>query len=224
MSVVSLTNVPIYAASHLKTPILNDVCLTVEPGELIYLIGKVGSGKSSLLRTLYGELPIKGGTAQVCEHSLWELNANNFHTFRRKIGIVFQDYNLLEGMSIYKNLEFVLRATDWKKSAAINKRVGEVLEMVSLTDKAYRMPHEISGGERQRVCIARALLNSPKLILADEPTGNLDPVAASEVVRLFRTIAATGECSVIVSTHNSENIRLFPGKALRCSDGLLEEV
>lgn len=223
-SVVSLNNVSVFASAALTQPILNEVSFGLEPGELIYLVGKVGSGKSSLLKTLYGELPLRVGYAEVCQYDLRKLTKYNFHNFRRSIGVVFQEYNLLSGMSIYKNLEFVLRATDWKKKVAIKKRIEEVLDMVEMTDKAFKLPCEISGGERQRICIARAMLNSPKLILADEPTGNLDPVSASDVISLFHSVTQSNKCSVIISTHNSENIRLNPARSLRCADGFVEEV
>lgn len=223
-SVVSLENVSIFASSTLATPILSEVSFRLAPGELVYLVGKVGSGKSSLMRTLYAEIPLKTGNAEVCGYDLSRLNNYNFHNFRRSIGIVFQEYNLLDDMTIYNNLEFVLRATDWKLRSAIKKRIEEVLQMVEMTDKAFKKPRQISGGERQRICIARALLNSPKLIIADEPTGNLDPVAASDVISLFHSVAKSTNCSVLISTHNSENIRLNPSRSLRCADGFIEQI
>lgn len=222
-SVVSLSEASIFASATLRTPILSDVNLTLGHGELLYLVGKVGSGKSSLLRTLYAELPLRVGRGAVCGYNLRSIDRKSFHSFRRRIGVVFQEYNLLSSMNVYDNLAFVLRATDWQSPVNINRRIEQVLDMVSLGDKAYKLPSNISGGERQRVCIARALLNSPELLIADEPTGNLDPGAAADIVQLFHSIAGEG-CSVIISTHNSENLRLFPARVVRCADGFIEEI
>lgn len=219
-NVVHIEKALIYASSKLNSPILSDVSLTIGEGELLYLVGRVGSGKSSLMKTIYGELPLRVGKGVVCGFDLRKITSKNLYKFRRHIGVVFQEYNLMAGMSVYENLEFVLRATEWKNKRAINRRIEEVLNTVSMADKAHRLPSEVSGGERQRVCIARAILSSPRLIIADEPTGNLDPAAASEIISLFHTIVGQG-CSVILSTHNSENVRLFPSRVVRCADGFL---
>lgn len=224
MPVVSLENVSIYASVTAQNPILMEVTFDVAPAEMVYLVGKVGSGKTSLLKTLYAETPLKTGSGTVCGYNLRKLSNRAFYDLRRSVGFVFQDYNLFSEMTIYKNLEFVLRATDWKKRTYINNRIGEVLEMVNLVDKAYSLPTQISGGERQRISIARALLNSPELILADEPTGNLDPVAAAEVISLLSNIAQASNCGVIVSTHNSENLRHVPARSLRCAHGFVEQI
>lgn len=221
--IVEFRDVSVFHKERGATPVLSDVNLTVYAGQLTYITGRVGSGKSSLLKTIYGELPLRRGVAQVCGFNMAKLTKVDMPKFRRRLGVVFQEYNLLTEHSVYQNLEFVLRATDWRETAAINKRIEYVLDIVGMRDKAYKMPRQISGGERQRICIARALLNTPQLLIADEPTGNLDPTSSMEVMSLFRDIAARG-CGVLLSTHNLENIRRFPSRTFHCAGGFIEEV
>ena len=197
--------------------ILRDVNFSVERGDFLYIIGKVGSGKSTLLKSIYAEIPIISGDAQVFEYQLQKIKRNQIPYLRRKIGIVFQDFQLLIDRSVEKNLEFVLRATGWKNKKMIEDRIHEVLVQVGMQNKTYKMPHELSGGEQQRIVIARALLNSPPLILADEPTGNLDPETGSQIVALLQSISEKGT-AVIMSTHNYSIVQTFPGKIMRCEN------
>lgn len=203
--------------------VLRDVSLYAYPGELIYLVGRVGSGKSSLLKTLYGELPLRIGRGQIADFMLHTLTRKQVPYLRRRLGIVFQEATLLEDCTVYQNLEFVLRATDWRHAKAINSRIGAVLEMTSMSQKAHAWPHQLSGGERQRAGIARALLNNPQILLADEPTANLDPNATAEVMELFRSVAQEGR-TVIISTHNIANIRQYPGRTWLLEEGYLTEL
>jgi cell division transport system ATP-binding protein len=200
-----------------ENTILRDVNFSVERGDFLYIIGKVGSGKSTLLKSIYAEIPIMSGDAQVFEYHLQKIKRNQIPYLRRKIGIVFQDFQLLIDRSIEKNLEFVLRATGWKNKKMIQDRIHEVLVQVGMQNKAYKMPHELSGGEQQRIVIARALLNSPPLILADEPTGNLDPETGSQIVALLQSISEKGT-AVIMSTHNYSIVQTFPGRIMRCEN------
>lgn len=195
--------------------ILKNVNLTVNRGDFLYIIGKVGSGKSTLMKSMYAELPIEGGSARVFDYELASLRRRLVPYLRRKIGIVFQDFQLLIDRTVEKNLEFVLKATGWRNRREIKDRINEVLVQVGMQNKTYKMPHELSGGEQQRVVIARALLNSPALILADEPTGNLDPETGSQIVALLQEIAVKGT-AVIMSTHNYSIVQAFPGKIMRC--------
>lgn len=201
--------------------ILRNVNLTVNRGDFLYIIGKVGSGKSTLMKSMYGELPIEAGSARVFDYELTSIKRRLVPYLRRKIGIVFQDFQLLIDRSVEKNLEFVLRATGWKNKREIRDRINEVLVQVGMQHKTYKMPHELSGGEQQRVVIARALLNSPSLILADEPTGNLDPETGSQIVSLLQEISERGT-AVIMSTHNYAIVQAFPGKIMRCENTELE--
>ncbi len=201
--------------------ILRNVNLTVNRGDFLYIIGKVGSGKSTLMKSMYGELPIEAGSARVFDYELTTIKRRLVPYLRRKIGIVFQDFQLLIDRSVEKNLEFVLRATGWKNKREIRDRINEVLVQVGMQHKTYKMPHELSGGEQQRVVIARALLNSPSLILADEPTGNLDPETGSQIVSLLQEISERGT-AVIMSTHNYTIVQAFPGKIMRCENTELE--
>lgn len=197
--------------------ILRGINLTVNRGDFLYIIGKVGSGKSTLMKSMYAELPIEEGSARVFDYELARIKRRLVPYLRRKIGIVFQDFQLLIDRTVEKNLEFVLRATGWKNRREIKDRVNEVLVQVGMQNKAYKMPHELSGGEQQRVVIARALLNSPALILADEPTGNLDPETGSQIVSLLQEISSRGT-AVIMSTHNYSIVQAFPGKIMRCEN------
>lgn len=203
--------------------ILRNVDLSVNRGEFLYVIGKVGSGKSTLLKSIYAEIPIETGDARVFDYHLQHLKRKQIPYLRRKIGIVFQDFQLLIDRSVEKNLEFVLRATGWKNKIEIKDRINEVLVQVGMQNKTYKMPHELSGGEQQRVVIARALLNSPALILADEPTGNLDPETGSQIVDLLQQIAAAGT-AVIMSTHNYSIVQAFPGRIMKCEGDELVEL
>ena len=203
--------------------ILRDVNLAVNRGDFLYIIGKVGSGKSTLLKSMYAEIPIESGDARVFDYQLQELKRKQIPYLRRKIGIVFQDFQLLIDRTVEKNLEFVLRATGWKDKTLIKDRISEVLTQVGMQNKTYKMPHELSGGEQQRVVIARALLNSPLLILADEPTGNLDPETGSQIVDLLQDISEKGT-AVIMSTHNYSIVQTFPGRIMKCENMDLVEL
>ena len=203
--------------------ILRDVNLAVSRGDFLYIIGKVGSGKSTLLKSMYAEIPIESGDARVFDYQLQELKRKQIPYLRRKIGIVFQDFQLLIDRTVEKNLEFVLRATGWKDKTLIKDRISEVLTQVGMQNKTYKMPHELSGGEQQRVVIARALLNSPLLILADEPTGNLDPETGSQIVDLLQDISEKGK-AVIMSTHNYSIVQTFPGRIMKCENMDLVEL
>ena len=203
--------------------VLSDVNLRVEAGEMVYFIGRVGSGKSSLLKTLYAEIQLLAGEGVVVGMNLRRLRRGDIPYLRRKMGIVFQDYQLLDDRNVFYNLYDVMRATGWKNELDIRRRIEEVLKLVALDNKAYKMPHELSGGEQQRLTIARALLNSPKLLLADEPTGNLDPVTADEIMRLFREITAKG-CAIIMTTHNTALIEQYPARTIMFSKGRIREI
>ncbi|MDD3567787.1 MAG: ATP-binding cassette domain-containing protein [Bacteroidales bacterium] len=202
--------------------ILADVNLKVEKGEFIYLIGKVGSGKTSLIKTITAELPLRKGEGRVVGYDLAKLRSSQIPHLRRKIGIVFQDFQLLTDRTVLDNLIFVLRATGWKNKKEMKQRIDDVLEKVGLKHKEYKMPHQLSGGEQQRVVIARALLNNPDIILADEPTGNLDPETSDEIMQILFDIAASGR-AVIMATHNYSLLKKFPSKTLKCEKSRLEE-
>ena len=204
--------------------VLNNVNFQVDEGQFIYLIGRVGSGKTTLMRTLYCELEMdEADEAMVLGHNLLTIRQKDIPTLRREMGVVFQDFQLLADRSVYKNLEFVLKATGWKKRDGISERIAEVLAAVDMENKGDCMPFELSGGEQQRVAIARALLNRPKLILADEPTGNLDPETSSHIINLLFDICKTGT-AVVMSTHNLPMIKENPSIIYRCQDKLMEEV
>jgi len=198
--------------------ILSELNFAVFPGEFIYLIGKTGSGKTSLLKTLYAELPVEDGKARISDFVLTEIKPNQIPFLRRKLGIVFQDFQLLTDRTVNQNLEFIMKATGWKKADKIQDRTNEVLAKVGMGTKGFKMPHELSGGEQQRVCIARALINDPEIILADEPTGNLDPETSSEIVKLLHDISKAGT-SVIIATHNHFMIEKFPGRVVKLDRG-----
>ncbi len=204
--------------------VLKDVSFTIGTGEFVYLVGKVGSGKSSLMKTMYGEVPVKDGeTAEVMGYNVLGIKKKQIPFLRRKIGVVFQDFQLLQDRSVKGNLEFVLKATGWKNKADIEQRIDEVLREVGMDNKSYKMPHELSGGEQQRIVIARALLNKPELILADEPTGNLDPETGEQIVRLLHRLADDGH-SVLMVTHNIQLCDRFPGRVLECRDKEVVEI
>jgi len=202
--------------------VLQDVSLKVSRGEFVYIIGKVGSGKSSLLKTLYCDIPVSKGIAQIFEYDLCNMKRKNIQFLRRKLGIIFQDFQLLTDRDVKENLSFVLKATGWKDKTEIEERINEVLDKVGMPNKGYKMPHELSGGEQQRVVTARALLNSPEIILADEPTGNLDPETGSEIVGLLHKIRESGT-TVLMSTHNMSVVQSFPGRVLKCENSRLIE-
>lgn len=202
--------------------VLKHVNFELADGEFVYFIGKVGSGKSSLLKTMYAEVPVTTGEARVMDFDMRTLKPSRVHLLRRRIGIVFQDFQLLMDRSVEQNLRFVLGATGWTDKVEIKKRIDRVLTRVGMINKAYKMPHELSGGEQQRIAIARALLNDPELILADEPTGNLDPDTAASIVEMLHSISAQGT-AVIMATHNLEFTRRFPARVLRCEDKQLLE-
>lgn len=203
--------------------VLSDVSLTVAPGELVYLIGRVGSGKSTLLKTLYAEVQLLTGEGYVAGFDLRRLRRRDIPYLRRRIGIVFQDYQLLTDRNAFLNLHYVLRATGWRNESEIRQRIEKVLDVVQLSSKSYKMPFELSGGEQQRLVIARALLNDPQVLLADEPTGNLDPVTADGIMQLFRQIAARG-CAVVMSTHNTALIENYLARAILFAQGKIREV
>ncbi|MFO7723203.1 MAG: ATP-binding cassette domain-containing protein [Bacteroidales bacterium] len=200
--------------------ILKGVNLTVYPGEFKYLIGKTGTGKSSLIKTLYGELPLKSGQGVVAGHDLIRLRTKQIPFLRRKLGIVFQDFHLLMDRSIHDNLMFVLKATGWRDRKLAEGRIAEVFESVGLQTKGFKRPHQLSGGEQQRVVIARALLNDPEIILADEPTGNLDPQTSAEIMNLMKEINNRGK-AIFMATHNYNLIRKFPSPVLKCENSAL---
>ena len=203
--------------------ILSDLNFDINAGEFVYLIGRVGSGKSSLLKTLYAELQLIEGEGYVAGFDLRKLKRRDIPMLRRRIGIVFQDYQLLTDRNVFMNLYYVMKATGWKNESEIRKRIDEVLKVVSLEAKGYKMPFELSGGEQQRLVIARALLNRPRLLLADEPTGNLDPLTAKGIIRLFQEIARQG-CAVVMSTHNTALIEEYPSRTILFSKGKIKEV
>ena len=214
MSIVNYKNVEILRKEHI---VLKNVDFELNQGEFIYLLGKVGSGKSSLLKSMYAEIPITQGEATVLDYDLVGIKRKTIPMLRREIGIVFQDFQLLTDRSVYDNLRFVLEATGWKNLSDIDNRIEEVLNQMGMANKSYKMPHELSGGEQQRIVIARALLNSPKLILADEPTGNLDPATGEQIVQHLHRIANEGT-AVIMATHNLNLVEEYPGRIVRCED------
>lgn len=222
MALISYKNANIYQRHGIE--VLHGVNFEVDEGELVYIIGRVGSGKSTLLKTLYCDLDIdEADEAIVMDYDLKTIRRKEIPALRRDVGVVFQDFQLLGDRTVYKNLEFVLKATGWRDKERRNDRIAEVLEMIGLADKADKMPNELSGGEQQRVAIARAILNHPQLIVADEPTGNLDKETADNIMLLLKSIADTGT-AVIMSTHNIALVNKYPGKAFQCQDGKIEQV
>lgn len=211
-AVVSISHANIYQGSNL---ILQDVNFKVEKGEFVYLVGKTGTGKSSLLKTLYGELPLREGEGMVAGFDLKKMNWKKVPFLRRNLGVVFQDFQLLTDRNVHQNLRFVLKATGWKDEKLMDEKINEVLDKVGLKSKGFKMPFEMSGGEQQRVDIARALLNSPKLILADEPTGNLDPETSDELMQLLLQISKTYSTTIIMATHDFPVINKYPSRLLK---------
>ncbi|MBD5199840.1 MAG: ATP-binding cassette domain-containing protein [Bacteroides sp.] len=214
MSIITYNDVEILRN---EVVVLRHVNLEIKSGEFVYLIGKVGSGKSSLMKSMYAEVPVAGGTADVLGYNLNEIKRKEIPYLRRKIGIVFQDFQLLTDRSVFDNLKFVLEATGWKNKDDMEQRIDEVLKEVGMATKAYKMPHELSGGEQQRIVIARALLNKPELILADEPTGNLDPTTSEQIVESLHEISKRGT-TVVMATHNLQIVQRYAGRVITCDD------
>ncbi len=220
-SIIRLRNIDVFQQKHL---VLSDVNLHIDKGDFVWLIGQTGSGKSSLLKIIYGDLNISNGEGYACGYELKNIKSKDIPFLRRKLGIVFQDFQLLTDRSVEKNLQFVMRATGWTDKKLIENRAIDVLDKVGLRSKLKKMPHELSGGEQQRVVIARALLNDPEIILADEPTGNLDPDTSEEIVLLLKQISQSGT-AVLIATHDYHIIRTFPSRIIKCDNGkVLEDV
>ena len=217
LPVLSMTQATIFQGEN---PVLSDVTFSVEQHEFVFLIGRTGSGKSSLLKTLYADLPLQSGLAEVVGYSLSQIKNKEVPFLRRKIGIIFQDFQLFTDRSVHENLAFVLKATGWTDPILIKERIGEVLVQVGLLEALTKMPHQLSGGEQQRVVIARALLNNPSILLADEPTGNLDPDVADGIFKLFQEINKKGT-AILMATHNHELLRKYPYRVLKCEKGKL---
>jgi cell division transport system ATP-binding protein len=218
-NIIELIHADVVQHEHV---VLTDISLEIKKGEFVYLIGKVGSGKSSLIKTLNVELPLQKGTGKVAGYHLAEIKTRDIPFLRRKMGVVFQDFRLLSDRNVFDNLAFVLRATDWKDEADIKDRVNTVLDKVSMLGKSKSMPHQLSGGEQQRVVIARAILNNPEIILADEPTGNLDPVTSIELMQIFKDLNDQGK-TVVIATHDYPLIRKFPARIITVDDQKIYE-
>lgn len=221
MKVIDLKAVTVFQNNE---PILKNIDFQLAEDEIVYLIGKTGSGKSSFLKTLYGELPLEEGAGMVAEFDLKELKRRQIPFLRRKIGIVFQDFQLLMDRTIMKNLLFVMESTGWTEKRLMEKRAMDLMEMVGIGHKANQMPHRLSGGEQQRVSIARALVNNPQLILADEPTGNLDTETAEEIMRLIMAVSREEKAAVLMATHDLGVVEKFPGRVIRIESGTLKEI
>lgn len=218
-NVITLNNVDVFQQKHL---VLSNVNLNIAKGEFVFLIGATGSGKSSLLKIIYGDLHIGNGDGNVANFDIKKLSEREIPYLRRKLGIVFQDFQLLSDRTIEQNLDFVLKATGWKDKNLITERIKDVLDKVGLRSKIKKMPHELSGGEQQRIVVARALLNNPEIILADEPTGNLDPETSGEIMLLLKQISLSGT-AVLMATHDYQLIRSFPSRIIKCENGLVHE-
>ncbi|MBQ3781678.1 MAG: ATP-binding cassette domain-containing protein [Bacteroidaceae bacterium] len=220
MALIDYHSVNVYQEAQ---EVLSNVNFQVEKGEFVYLIGKVGSGKSSLLKTLYGELPLNEGEARVMDFDLLHLRQKHLPQLRRRLGVIFQDFQLLTDRTVEANLRFVLRATGWKNNVEITQRIQEVLDLVGMSTKGYKFPNELSGGEQQRIAIARAILNRPELILADEPTGNLDAETSRNITELLHKVCEQGS-AVVMITHNLHLLDMFPGRVFQCKDHHLTEM
>jgi cell division transport system ATP-binding protein len=219
-AILKLQDASIFQSDNL---IISNVNLEVNRGEFVYLIGKTGSGKSSFMKTLYGDLPLKKGVGKIVEFDLDTLKEKEIPYLRRKLGVVFQDFQLLSDRKVYDNLAFVLKATGWKEKAKIDERINECLEKVGMASKSYKYPHELSGGEQQRIAIARALLNHPELIIADEPTGNLDPQTSVEVMEVLQQLNKNGN-TILMATHDYALLLKYPSKTLKCDESRIFEV
>ena len=219
-TVLQLKDASIFQGENL---VLSDVTVSVEKGEFVYLIGKTGTGKSSFMKTLYGDLPLQKGEGNIVGYNLETLKENDIPFLRRKLGVVFQDFKLLNDRTVSDNLRFVLTATGWKDKAAMESKINEVLDKVAMKTKAFKYPYQLSGGEQQRVAIARALLNDPVLILADEPTGNLDPQTSVEVMEVLREINKNGN-TILMATHDYALLLKYPSKTLKCDENQIFEV
>jgi len=218
-NIIELKDADIFQRDHM---VLSNISLEIKTGEFVYLIGKVGTGKSSLIKTLNAELPLEKGEGKVAGFDLAEIKSREIPFLRRKLGVVFQDFRLLSDRNVYDNLTFVLKATDWKDETEIAIRVDEVLALVGMTQKSKSMPHQLSGGEQQRVTIARAILNNPEIILADEPTGNLDPHTSIELMQIFKDLNDQGK-TIVIATHDYPLIRKFPARIITVDDQKIYE-
>ncbi|MEE4257978.1 MAG: ATP-binding cassette domain-containing protein [Bacteroidales bacterium] len=216
-TIISFSDVPVYQKDNL---VLSDVTFDLEKGEFLYIIGKTGTGKSSLLKTIYADLPMRGGTAMVAGYDLRTIKRKDIPYLRRKLGIVFQDFQLLTDRTVFDNLLFIMKATGWKDKRKIEERIQDVLDKTDLGTKGFKMPHELSGGEQQRLGIARALINDPEVVLADEPTGNLDPESSHGIMELLFEISKSGR-AVIMATHDYSLFQYFKARTLVCEDGKL---